>query len=85
MVSAKKGKILSHDGKVSAYVDDNTVVKLNGETYTKTVRTSKCELLCRRAKCSSYRVNLRSMYASWTKRSQQQVKILVAATLMIVT
>ena len=74
MVSAKKGKILSHDGKVSAYVDDNTVVKLNGETYTKTVRTSKCELLCKTAKCSScksYRVNLRSMYASWTKRSQQ--------------
>lgn len=63
MVAAKKGKIVSPDGKVAAYVDD--------DSYTKTVRTADCELICPSAKCESckaYRANLRSIYNRWSKQ-----------------
>ena len=66
MVSAKKGKIISPDGKVATYVD-NYITEINGETYTSTVHTSDCELLCSSIKCSlckSYRANLRAIYNS---------------------
>ena len=62
MVAAKKGKIISPDGKVAAYVDD--------DTCTKTIRTGDCELICPTPKCEScksYRANLRSMYNRWSK------------------
>ena len=38
--------------------------------YSKTVRTSECEIVCSSAKCSScckYRSNLRAMYHRWSK------------------
>ncbi len=57
-----------------AYLDDNTVVKLNGNTFTKTDRTPTCDILCTTAKCSScksYRANVRAIYASWVKRSNR--------------
>ena len=63
MLTAKKGKVLSNDGKFVAYVDE-----ANGK---KTVRTCSCELLVLDAKCSScqnYRSNLRAMYSKWSKR-----------------
>ena len=59
----KKGKIVSPDGKVAAYVDD--------DSYTKTVRTADCELICPSTKCESckaYRANLRSIYNRWSKQ-----------------
>ena len=71
MVLAKKGKIISPDGKVAAYID-NYAVELNGERYTNTVHTSNCELLCSSLKCSpckAYRANLRAIYNRWSKRS----------------
>ena len=52
MVAAKKGKIISPDGKVTAYIDD--------DTCTKTIRTEDCELICPTTKCESckpYRAN----------------------------
>ena len=70
MVLAKKGKILSSNGKVVAYVD-NERVELNGELYPQTVRTSECEVIGHSVKCSScsqYRATLRSMYHRWNKR-----------------
>ena len=63
MVAAKKGRIISPDGKIAAYVDD--------DTCTKTVRTGDCELICPTTKCESckpYRANLRSMYNRWSKQ-----------------
>lgn len=63
MVAAKKGKILSPNGKIAAYVDD--------DSYTKTVRTADCELICPSTKCEScksYRANLRSIYNRWSKQ-----------------
>ena len=71
MLKAKKGKILTSDGKVSAKVDDYSSVYLNGVTYPVTVRTSTCELLTTYPKCSSckcYRSNLRAMYSAWSRR-----------------
>ena len=63
MVAAKKGKIISPDGKVTAHIDD--------DTCTKTVCTGDCELICPTTKCESckpYRANLRSMYNRWSKQ-----------------
>ena len=63
MVAAKKGKIISPDRKITAYVDD--------DTGTKTVRTADCELICLSTKCESckvYRANLRTMYNRWSKQ-----------------
>ena len=57
MVAAKKGRIISPDGKVAAYVDD--------DTRTKTICTGDCELVCPTTKfesCKPYRANLRLMY-----------------------
>ena len=44
-VATKKGKIISYDGKVSAYID-NCITVTNGKTLLHTVRTSECELFC---------------------------------------
>ena len=70
MVLAKKGKVLSSDGKVLAYVD-NVHIELNGELYPQTIRTSQCEIIGHSVKCSScsqYRANLRAMYNRWNKQ-----------------
>ena len=71
MVAARKGKIVSPDGKIVAYVDNHTIER-NGEIYTSTVRTSDCEVLCSTLRCSScksYRANLRAIYSRWSKQS----------------
>ena len=65
MVAAKKGKVLSNDGKIMCAVDSNA--------YMKTVRTSDCEILATSEKCSAcknYRATLRSMYHRWSRKSQ---------------
>ena len=59
MVSAKKGKVVSPDGRIVAYVDEGL-----------TVRTTDCEFVSQSSKCQScksYRANLRSMYNRWSK------------------
>ena len=69
MVSLKKGKIVSKNGEVAAYVDENPV-ELNGTSYGKTVRSARCELIGHSIKCSSctsYRGNLRVIYSRWHK------------------
>ncbi len=58
MITAKKGKILSHDGKAVCSVDNGTV------------RTMDCEILSTSEKCSTckkYRATLRS-YNRWSKK-----------------
>ena len=71
MVKAKKGKVLSKDGKVAAFVDDSAVATVKGTTYYGTVRTRECEIVSRNFccdSCKSYRPNLRTMYNRWNKR-----------------
>ena len=80
MVSVKKGKILSHDGKFVAYVDE--------VCGSKTVRTCDCELLVSSNKCSSclnYRANLRAMYSKWSKRPADNTQVILVVTRMIAT
>ena len=71
MVKAKKGKILSKDGKVVvAFVDECEIVR-DETVYQYTVRSSDCELASTTDKCVScqkYRANLRAMYSRWSKR-----------------
>ena len=72
MIEAKKGRIVSANGNVSAYMDSYSPVSLNGQLFQKTVRTSSCELLSTAQKCSlckSYRNTLRAMYHQWSKKS----------------
>jgi len=76
MVSAKKGKVLSTDGKVAAMVDGYAPVTLNGEHYQATVGTGSCELISKSQKCvscNSYRASLRTMYNRWCKRRTSEV------------
>lgn len=56
----------------SAFVDDYFPVLLNGQVYSRTVRTTGCELLAHESKCESckaYRSNLRSLKS----RKKQQL------------
>ena len=71
MVNAKKGKIQSKGGENLAYLDSSASVSLNGTVYTRTVRSSSCELLSHSPKCPTcveYRSPLRAMYNRWNKR-----------------
>ena len=71
MVAAKKGKIISHNGKFSAYID-NCITVTNGKILLDTVRTSECELLYASKQCVSckaYRANLRAMHNKWSKHN----------------
>ena len=70
MAKAKKGNLLSRDGKIVARVDDHSPVMLNGDTYQATVQFHNCEVLVSSGKCSkcvSYRSTLRKMRHRWTK------------------
>ena len=72
MVLSKKGKIISPNGNIAAYVDD-CITEVNGKIFMNTVRTSRCELLCTSIKCVSckaYRTNLRVMHNRWAKQSK---------------
>ena len=71
MVNAKKGKIISSDGKVAASIDQYAPVAINSEHYQATVRTGSCEMVTTSHKCSAcklYRDTLRAMYNHWCKR-----------------
>ena len=70
MVKAKKGKVCSSGSTVVAIVD-SMPVEFGGESYSSTIRTTSCEILCETEKCCSckgYRASLRSMYHRWNKR-----------------
>ena len=72
MLRAKKGKVISPDGKVVCFVH-STPVEFNGEVYQETLRLTECELLSSFTKCSvckSYRGTLRSMYHRWSNKLQ---------------
>lgn len=71
MVKAKKGKIISCDGKVAATIDQYAPVAVNGEHHQATVQTGSCEMVTTFQKCTScksYRGTLRAMYNRWCKR-----------------
>ncbi len=72
MVEAKKGQLMSKDGKtVTATVDSFSSVFCIGKIHAKTVRVSTCELLAdgnRCTSCMSYRDSLRSMHHRWLKQ-----------------
>ena len=72
MVEAKKGKLMSKDGKsIVARIDDFSTVYLNGDEYSKTVRASTCEMLVNGSKCPScvsYQESLRRIYNRWLKK-----------------
>lgn len=77
MVESKKGKLLTKDGKnTAAQLDSFSTVSLNGEEYSKTVRTSNCQLLVQDAKCPAcihYRSSLCRIYHRWIQlRSLQR-------------
>ena len=64
MLRAKKGKIISPEGKIVCFVHSASV-EFNGKSYQETLRLSNCELLSTSMKCSickNYRGTLRSMY-----------------------
>lgn len=71
MAKAKKGNLLSRDGKVVVRVDDYSPVTLNGDTYQVTLRFHNCEVLVSNDKCPkcvSYRSTLRKMRHRWSKQ-----------------
>ena len=71
MVADKKDRIVSPDGTIAAFIDNN-IVQVEGQVFTSTVRASGCELLSssndRCPSCKKYRVNLRAMYCRSLKQ-----------------
>ena len=70
MAKHKKGEFMSQGGDVKAYLDSNAAVELNGQTYSETIRSSRCHLLISSGKCPEcvgYRSTLRSMHHKWQK------------------
>ena len=70
IVEAKKGSLKSATGDVAAYIDSNALVELNGQRYSKTLRSASCQLLSSASKCPdcvAYRDNIRSTYHRWIK------------------
>jgi len=73
MANGRKGKFTSTSGGVTAYLDKNAAVEINGQTYCETIRASRCHLLIRGTKCPecvSYKDTLRSMHHRWLKRQK---------------
>lgn len=73
MAKARKGKFLSVGKDIVATLDTRFSITYKDNVSTCTVRHAKCELLtvgscvCCKA-CSGYRVNLRAMYANFSKQ-----------------
>ena len=57
----RKGKFKGSCGNLITFTDDYCPVSLNGEIYSSTIRTVKCELLVSGVKCEAYRSTLKSM------------------------
>lgn len=72
MVNAKKGRILSPNGKMACFVDE-MVVEVDGDVYPQTVSTTNCEIVVSSHKCPSckqYRATLRSIHHRWKKKDE---------------
>lgn len=75
-VESRKGKLCNKSGGVVAFTDHYAPVRLNGETFQSTVRTTNCELLVHGEKCkpcSLYRKTLRVLYDRWCKRNSDEL------------
>ena len=71
LTEAKKGKLTNSSGEITAYIDKTASVVLNGQSYSRTVRSSQCHILTSSIKCPdcvSYRDSIRSMYHRWQTR-----------------
>lgn len=83
MVEAKKGSLKSSTGSVSAYMDSNAAVELNGQSHSKTVRSTRCQLLSSASKCPvcvAYRDTIRSTYHRWVKTCRKSPSTSVSAS-----
>ena len=61
---SRKGKFISKDGSVNAFIDQYAPVCTNGEVFSKTIHTSSCELIVCGQKCNAcicYRRTLRTL------------------------
>lgn len=70
MLNSRKGEIKTADGVQSAYLDQSMTVSMDGQSYSETVRSAKCELITHGVRCSecvNYRSTLRSLYQRWQK------------------
>ena len=71
LLEDKKGKIVSTKGSISAHLDAFAAVSMNGEVFTKTVRTTSCEILSKEQKCQCcilYRDSLRAISSKRKKK-----------------
>ena len=74
MANSRKGTFTSIYGDVTAYVNRNGAIQHNGQTYSETIRSSKCHLLIYSTKCPdcvAYRNTLRSMHHRWLKHQNE--------------
>ena len=70
---AKEKRFLSPEGELVAFEDGGFMVELNGKKYTRTIRTSHCDILIHGEKCEScsqFRPTLRAMHNRWLKKPQ---------------
>ena len=73
LAKEKKGRFLSPQGELVAFEDGGFMVELNGKKYTRTIRTSHCDILIHGEKCEScsqFRPTLRAMHSRWLKKPQ---------------
>ena len=76
MVEEKKGVLKTRGGQPASALDDYAPVVLNGESFSQTVRTTKCEMLVNGLKCETckvYRAYLRKSYAHWSQRCCEEL------------
>ena len=68
LADSRKGKFQSAGNSTVAFTDTYYPVSLNGKEYSRTIRTSACELLVHGPKCDvckKYRSSLRSLHSQW--------------------
>ena len=67
----RKGKFQSNSNITVAFTDTTYPVSLNGEVYSRTIRTVACEILVHGPKCEAcknYRSALRSLHSQWVRQ-----------------
>ena len=67
MAKGKKGRFLLTQGMLVAFEDEGFAVDLNNKKYTRTIRTSQCDILIHGDKCGP---TLRAMQSHWSKKPQ---------------
>ena len=74
MANEKKGRLLNSSAEIAAYIDREHTIYYSGESYSETVRTSNCQLLTDKHRCSNcvrYRDTIRCMYHRWIKQQDE--------------